>query len=294
MDYSTFNLMTGDLYGVLGEPTSKDNSSIIALYWISAGGRDSLYIAGNKLIDEPSPEYDEALLTVIPMAARRVAIEVMVKFAGRKPTDHTKNFSSDDLKNIIDNGNQLLRSGLKNNFSVIQTAKSNPNKGVLSQKIPRDRNGRILVGGAFVKVHSDNRVSIGVVDDILGDKIVILFDHGDQPKKYESFSSDKISIITSKSRSISAHELFCDEQEIAHYLRINKKLIGELAADGGVKIQRYDGYSIVARSAHETHQPMYQILNSNGHSMGIHSSKATLQFEDLIAADKLSRMLPEW
>lgn len=157
-----------------------------------------------------------------------------------------------------------------------------------AQRQPRDSNGRFVGAGANVKWYSHGTEWSGSVDAIKDGKAHVSVRMPDGSIHQRTLDPNSLSVYTSKARIPSKNSLKDDNDDTGGFIARHKPEIVSQAQDGGVQIQRADGYSLDAKAKSGSNALMYQLYAPSGRSIGIYNEQGEDTFDDIIAADSVT------
>lgn len=193
------------------------------------------------------------------------------------------------LKTVIASGNNLdsLLVGREWEVpnSLVAAGMSQAERRKKAQHQPRDSNGRFVGAGANVKYYSNGTEWSGTVDAIKEGKAKVSVRLPDGSVSQRTLDPNTLSVYTSKARIPSKNSLSDDDNDTGGFIARNRPKIIAQAQDGGVQIQRADGYSVDAKAKSGSNVLMYQLYGPGGQSIGIYNEDGENTFDDIIAAD---------
>ena len=221
----------------------------------------------------------------------------MSKLIRLTPDETVGVFQSGRVFSVVDLGtNTVIASG--NNLDSLLTDRDweTPNSLVAAgmsqaerrrkaQRQPRDSNGRFVGAGANVKYYSNGTEWSGTVDAIKDGKAKVSVRLPDGSVSQRTLDPNTLSVYTSKARIPSKNSLADDNNDTGGFIARNRPEILAKAQDGGVQIQRADGYTIDAKSKEGSNVIMYQLYGPGGQSIGIYNEDGATSFDDIIVAD---------
>lgn len=221
----------------------------------------------------------------------------MSKLIRLTPDETVGVFQSGRVFSVVDLGtNTVIASG--NNLdslltdreweapnSLVAAGMSQAERRKKAQRQPRDSNGRFVGAGANVKYYSNGTEWSGTVDAIKDGKAKVSVRLPDGSVSQRTLDPNTLSVYTSKARIPSKNSLADDNNDTGGFIARNRPEILAKAQDGGVQIQRADGYTIDAKSKDGSNAIMYQLYGPGGQSIGIYNEDGETSFDDIIVAD---------
>lgn len=294
-------------------------SKILGFEWYTDDSSDTFFVGPNGIsYDFPDTNIIEATIA-IPVYARRELLRTYSVHKGRKPNVPGIEFDVTDAMSLIEYYYRTLRGEDLTDFKLFGTRPFSQNKAsleilnngllaessrrlkneFLNQPRPRDAHGRHFTVGSNVRYRTNGEEIDGVVISRDFDQVTLAV----KGKGKITVPSHTIYVIKSKQRRQFTHSMSLGsaspesldmKETFSVFLARNKAEVFEKAANGGVTLTDQDGYSADAVMKSNMDHPMYQLYTPSGESLGIITSNAGLDLNDVADAHLASTLFTEW
>lgn len=169
--------------------------------------------------------------------------------------------------------------------TLVAAGMSQSERSRKAKRQPRDSNGRFVAAGANVKYFSNGTEWSGTVDAIKDGKAHVSVRLPDGSISQRTLDPNTLRVYSSKARLGTKHSLNDENNDTGGFIERNRPRVVEGAEDGGISIQRADGYSIDAKKKGEGNPLLYQLYAPNGRSLGVFDERGESEFDGIISSD---------
>lgn len=181
--------------------------------------------------------------------------------------------------------NSLIAEGDWESPTLLAAGMSQAERRRKAIRQPRASNGRFVAAGANVKYSSNGTEWSGTVDAIKDGKAFVSVRMPDGSISQRKLDPNTLRVYSSKARLGTKHSLQDENNDTGGFIERMRPRIQEQAADGGVSIERADGYSIDAKSKGSGNPLMYQLYAPSGKSLGVFDERGGAEFDGIISSD---------